>query len=72
MLVSPVILMYPLFGLDTEVMEEETDWVVVLGRVGRQGFKEAQSFPGDFDGIVAEAPAIDFGNLQAWSGQFTA
>ncbi|KAH7165767.1 tannase and feruloyl esterase [Dactylonectria macrodidyma] len=37
---------------------------------GRQGFKEAQSFPDDFDGIVAGAPAFDFGNLQAWSGHF--
>ncbi|KXJ90350.1 tannase and feruloyl esterase [Microdochium bolleyi] len=26
---------------------------------GRQGFKEAQLFPGDFDGIVAGAPAFD-------------
>lgn len=37
---------------------------------GRQGFKEAQDFPADFDGIVAGAPAFDFGNLQAWSGHF--
>jgi feruloyl esterase len=27
---------------------------------GRQGFKAAQMFPNDFDGIVAGAPAIDF------------
>ncbi|KPM36858.1 putative feruloyl esterase B-1 [Neonectria ditissima] len=37
---------------------------------GRQGFKEAQDFPDDFDGIIAGAPAFDFGNLQAWSGHF--
>ena len=35
---------------------------------GRQGFKEAQDFPEDFDGIVAGAPAFDFIGLLAWSG----
>ncbi|KAL2144909.1 hypothetical protein VTI28DRAFT_8370 [Corynascus sepedonium] len=37
---------------------------------GRQGFKSAQSFPEDFDGIVAGAPALDFNNLNSWSGHF--
>ncbi|KAH8893014.1 tannase and feruloyl esterase [Thozetella sp. PMI_491] len=37
---------------------------------GRQGFKSAQSFPDDFDGIVAGAPAIDFNNLNSWSEHF--
>ncbi|KAK2590637.1 Feruloyl esterase [Conoideocrella luteorostrata] len=37
---------------------------------GRQGFKEAQSFPQDFDGIVAGAPAFNFNNLIYWSGNF--
>ncbi|KAK3897684.1 Tannase/feruloyl esterase [Staphylotrichum tortipilum] len=37
---------------------------------GRQGFKSAQSFPDDFDGIVAGAPAVDFNNLNSWSGHF--
>lgn len=37
---------------------------------GRQGFKEAQAFPGDFDGIVAGAPAFAFNNLTSWSCHF--
>ncbi|SPQ26559.1 f3fddecd-5a43-4800-8eb1-10b872931a79 [Thermothielavioides terrestris] len=37
---------------------------------GRQGFMSAQSFPDDFDGIVAGAPALDFNNLNSWSGHF--
>ncbi|KAJ4366442.1 Feruloyl esterase [Neocucurbitaria cava] len=37
---------------------------------GRQGFKSAQDFPEDFDGIVAGAPAFAFNNLTSWSGHF--
>jgi feruloyl esterase len=37
---------------------------------GRQGFKSAQDFPDDFDGIVAGAPALAFNNLTSWSGNF--
>ncbi|KAF2260259.1 tannase and feruloyl esterase [Lojkania enalia] len=37
---------------------------------GRQGFKSAQDFPQDFDGIVAGAPAFNFNNLISWSGNF--
>lgn len=37
---------------------------------GRQGFKEAQSFPEDFDGIVAGAPAFAWNDLLYWSGLF--
>ncbi|KAJ9618301.1 tannase protein [Taxawa tesnikishii (nom. ined.)] len=37
---------------------------------GRQGFKEVQDFPDDFDGVVAGAPALAFNNLTAWSGHF--
>ncbi len=32
---------------------------------GRQGFMSAQRFPGDFDGIVAGAPAFDYQGLNA-------
>lgn len=37
---------------------------------GRQGFKTAQEFPEDFDGIVAGAPAFNWNNLISWSGSF--
>ncbi|KAL1626676.1 hypothetical protein SLS54_002839 [Diplodia seriata] len=37
---------------------------------GRQGFKSAQAFPADFDGIVAGAPAFSFNNLTSWSCNF--
>jgi feruloyl esterase len=37
---------------------------------GRQGIKAAEKFPGDFDGIVAGAPAVDFNNLASWRANF--
>lgn len=37
---------------------------------GREGFKSAQDFPDDFDGIIAGAPAISYLNLTSWSGSF--
>ncbi|KIN02684.1 hypothetical protein OIDMADRAFT_40566 [Oidiodendron maius Zn] len=37
---------------------------------GRQGFKAVQSYPSDFDGVVAGAPAIDFVSLSSWSASF--
>ncbi|KAL1662252.1 Tannase/feruloyl esterase [Schizophyllum commune] len=35
---------------------------------GRQGFKAVQDFPGDFNGIVAGAPAVAFTGMIYWSG----
>ncbi|KAK1993167.1 hypothetical protein LX36DRAFT_643558 [Colletotrichum falcatum] len=37
---------------------------------GRQGIKAADMFPGDFDGIVAGAPAVDFNNLYSFRASF--
>jgi feruloyl esterase len=37
---------------------------------GRQGFKTVQTYPEDFDGVVAGAPAIAFTNLTSWSAHF--
>ena len=37
---------------------------------GRQGFKAVQSYPDDFDGVVAGAPALDFAYLASWSASF--
>lgn len=37
---------------------------------GRQGWKMAQDFPENFDGVVAGAPAFSFNNLSSWSGHF--
>jgi feruloyl esterase len=34
---------------------------------GRQGLKEAQMFPGDFDGVLVGAPAWWTSHLQPWS-----
>lgn len=37
---------------------------------GRQGFKEVQDFPEDFDGLIIGAPALNFNNLNTWSAHF--
>src|SRR5690242_2714359 len=37
---------------------------------GRQGWKSVQTFPEDFDGVVAGAPAFSFNNLTSWSCHF--
>ncbi|KAJ6522369.1 tannase and feruloyl esterase [Mycena vulgaris] len=38
---------------------------------GREGTQAALKFPGDFDGILAGAPATDFNHLVGWSGLLT-
>lgn len=35
---------------------------------GRQGTQTALKFPGDFDGIIAGAPATDYNHLHGWEG----
>ncbi|KAL5339522.1 putative feruloyl esterase B-1 [Aspergillus crustosus] len=37
---------------------------------GRQGWKSVQDFPGDFDGVVAGAPAFNFVGLTTWGARF--
>ncbi|POR36713.1 Carboxylic ester hydrolase [Tolypocladium paradoxum] len=37
---------------------------------GRMGIKAAEMYPGDYDGIVAGAPAVDFNNLQGERAMF--
>lgn len=39
---------------------------------GRQGFKEAQEFPEDFDGLIVGAPAFNFNNLMSRSASIWA
>jgi feruloyl esterase len=34
---------------------------------GRQGLKEVQMYPADFDGVVVGSPAYDYSSLQAWT-----
>ncbi|KAJ7078443.1 tannase and feruloyl esterase [Mycena belliarum] len=38
---------------------------------GRQGIKTALQYPGDFDGIIAGAPAADFNHLLHWTGMLS-
>jgi len=37
---------------------------------GRQGFKSVQTYPNDFDGVLAGAPALNFPSLDSWSAHF--
>lgn len=37
---------------------------------GGQGIQAVEKFPGDFDGIVAGSPALDFNNLASWRASF--
>jgi len=38
---------------------------------GRQGFKEAQEFPEDFDGILAGAPALGLTRIVSWGNHLS-
>jgi len=37
---------------------------------GRQGIKAAEMFPGNYDGIVVGAPAVNFNNMTSWRASF--
>lgn len=50
--------------------EHDKSYYLGCSTGGRQGFKEAQDFPDDFDGLVIGAPGLEFSNLVSWSGSF--
>ena len=50
--------------------EHSKSYYIGCSTGGRQGMKEAQTFPDDFDGIVSGAPAMAFNNLTSWSSRF--
>ncbi|KUI59794.1 putative feruloyl esterase B-2 [Cytospora mali] len=50
--------------------EHDKSYYLGCSTGGRQGFKEAQDFPDDFDGLVIGAPAVAYTNLTSWSGSF--
>ncbi|OCK84761.1 tannase and feruloyl esterase [Lepidopterella palustris CBS 459.81] len=37
---------------------------------GRQGAKAAEMFPGDYDGVVAGCPAVNFNYISSWRASF--
>ncbi|ROW09330.1 hypothetical protein VPNG_05851 [Cytospora leucostoma] len=50
--------------------EHDKSYYLGCSTGGRQGWKAAQDFPDDFDGLVVGAPALAHANLSSWSGSF--
>ncbi|ROV92524.1 hypothetical protein VSDG_06668 [Cytospora chrysosperma] len=48
--------------------EHDKSYYIGCSQGGRQGFKEAQNFPDDFDGLVIGAPGLQFSNFLSWAG----
>lgn len=48
--------------------EHDKSYYMGCSQGGRQGFKEAQNFPDDFDGLVVGAPGLQFSNFLSWAG----
>lgn len=45
-------------------------YMIACSLGGRQAIQAADMFPGDFDGLVAGSPAVDFNNLYSWRASF--
>ena len=51
--------------------EPDRSYFIGCSGGGRQGIKSAEMFPsGEFDGIVAGSPAVDFNDLYSWRARF--
>ncbi|KAH6623205.1 tannase and feruloyl esterase-domain-containing protein [Chaetomium tenue] len=48
--------------------KHKKSYLIAWSMGGRQGFKSAQDFPEDVDGIVAGAPALDYNNFNSLDG----